>query len=57
MEFHHLLKTIPGGMPKHGKTRSVKVEIDGLPMCLIIIGSNKEEDLYKLLPEFWEEIN
>lgn len=30
VEFHHLLKAIPGGMPKHGETRSVKVVIDGV---------------------------
>lgn len=30
MEFHHLLKAMPGGIPKHGKTRSVKVLIDGV---------------------------
>lgn len=30
VEFHHLLKTIPGGMPKHGETRNVKVMIDGV---------------------------
>lgn len=30
VEFHHLLKAMPGGMPKHGETRSVKVLIDGV---------------------------
>lgn len=30
VEFHHLLKAMPGGMPKHGETRSVKVLIDGI---------------------------
>lgn len=30
MEFHHLLKAMPGGIPKHGKIRSVKVLIDGV---------------------------
>ena len=30
VEFHHLLKAMPGGMPKHGDTRSVKVLIDGM---------------------------
>lgn len=28
VEFHHLLKAMPGGMPQHGETRSVKVVID-----------------------------
>lgn len=27
--LHHLLKTMPGGIPHHGETRSVKVVIDG----------------------------
>ena len=30
VEFHNLLKAMPGGMPKHGETRSVKVLIDGV---------------------------
>lgn len=30
VEFHYLLKAMPGGMPKHGETRSVKVLIDGV---------------------------
>lgn len=30
VEFHHLLKTMPGGMPKHGETQNVKVVIDGV---------------------------
>jgi hypothetical protein len=30
VEFHHLLKAMPGGMPKHGETRNVKVVIDGM---------------------------
>lgn len=30
VEFHHLLKAMPGGMPKHGETRNVKVVIDGV---------------------------
>lgn len=28
--FHHLLKTMPGRIPHHGETRSVKVVIDGV---------------------------
>ena len=28
VEFHHLLKAMPGGMPQHGETRNVKVVID-----------------------------
>lgn len=28
MEFHHLLKAMPNGMPQHWETRSVKVLID-----------------------------
>lgn len=30
VEFHHLLKAMPGGMPQHGETRSIKVLIDGV---------------------------
>ena len=30
VEFHHLLKAMPGGMPKHGETRNLKVVIDGV---------------------------
>lgn len=30
VEFHHLLKAMPGGMPQHGETRNVKVMIDGV---------------------------
>ena len=30
VEFHHLLKAMPGGMPKHRETRSVKLLIDGI---------------------------
>lgn len=30
VEFHHLLKAMPGGMPLHGETRNVKVVIDGV---------------------------
>lgn len=30
VEFHHLLKAMPGGMPQHGETRNVKVVIDGV---------------------------
>ena len=29
VEFHHLLKVMPGGMPQHGETRNVKIIIDG----------------------------
>ena len=29
VEFHHLLKMIPGGMPQYGETRNVKIVIDG----------------------------
>lgn len=28
VEFHHLLKAMPGGMPQHGDTRNVKMKID-----------------------------
>ena len=28
--FHHLLKTMPGGISHHGETRSVKGVIDGV---------------------------
>lgn len=30
VEFHHLLKMMPGGMPQHGETHNVKVLIDGV---------------------------
>ena len=30
VEFHHLLKAMPGGMLQHGETRNVKVVIDGV---------------------------
>lgn len=30
VEFHHLLKAMPGGMPLYGETRNVKVVIDGV---------------------------
>ena len=30
VEFHHLLKAMPGGMPQHGETRNVQVVIDGV---------------------------
>jgi hypothetical protein len=30
VEFHHLLKVMPGGMPQHGETRNVKIVIDGV---------------------------
>lgn len=30
VEFHHLLKAMPEGMPQHGETRNVKVVIDGV---------------------------
>ena len=30
VEFHHLLKAMPGGMPQHGETRNVKVVIEGV---------------------------
>lgn len=30
VEFHHLLKVMPEGMPRHGETRNVKVVIDGV---------------------------
>ena len=30
VEFHHLLKAMSSGMPKHGETRNVKVVIDGV---------------------------
>ena len=30
VEFHHLLKAMPSGMPKHGETRNEKVVIDGV---------------------------
>lgn len=29
VEFHHLLKAMPGGMPQHGETRNIKVMIEG----------------------------
>ncbi len=28
--FHHILKAMPGGMPKHEETRNIKVIIDGV---------------------------
>lgn len=28
VEFHHLLKAMPGGMPKYGETRNIKIIID-----------------------------
>ena len=30
VEFHHLLKAMPGGMHQDGETRNVKVMIDGV---------------------------
>lgn len=30
VEFHHLLKTIHGGMPQHGETRNIKIVINGV---------------------------
>lgn len=30
VEFHHLLRVMPGGMPQHGETRNVKIIIDGV---------------------------
>ena len=30
VEFHHLLKAMPSGMPKQGETRNVKVVMDGV---------------------------
>ena len=30
VEFHHLLKVMPGGMLQHGETRNVKIIIDGV---------------------------
>jgi predicted HNH restriction endonuclease len=30
VEYHYLLKMIPGGMPGHGETRNIKVIIDGV---------------------------
>jgi len=30
VEFHHLLKLMPGGMPTHGETREIKILIDGV---------------------------
>ena len=30
VEFHHLLKVMPGGMLQHGETRNVKILIDGV---------------------------
>ena len=30
VEYHYLLKGMPGGMPIHGETRNIKVIIDGV---------------------------
>lgn len=30
VEFHKLLKAMPGGMPEHGETRNIKLVIDGI---------------------------
>lgn len=30
VEYHYLLKGMPGGMPRHGETRNIKVIIDGV---------------------------
>ena len=30
VEFHHLLKMMPNGMPHHGETRNIKIVIDGV---------------------------
>ena len=30
VEFHHLLKAMPGGMPKYGEVRCLKLLIDGV---------------------------
>ncbi len=30
VEFHHLLKMMPNGIPHHGETRNIKVVIDGV---------------------------
>lgn len=29
VEFHSILKAMPGGMPEHGETRNIKIMIDG----------------------------
>ena len=29
VEFHDLLKAMPGGMPRHGESRDIKLLIDG----------------------------
>ena len=33
------------------------VLLDSLMFLIVHIGNTKDEDLYKLLPEFWEDIN
>ena len=30
VEFHNLMSAIPGGMPRHGETRNIKILIDGV---------------------------
>ena len=42
VEFHPLLELMPGGMPYHGETRSIKILIDGLEYDALL--KNQEFD-------------
>ena len=68
VEFHHLLKAMPGGMPQHGETRNVKVLIDGVGYDAQLKNQNfdrtkydghadviqREFDVRKVLKKLWE---
>jgi len=47
VEFHHLLKVMPGGMPQHGETRNVKIVIDGIGYDAQLKNQGFDRDKYE----------
>lgn len=47
VEFHSVLQAMPGGMPAHGETRSIKILIDGVEYDAFLKNQGFDRDKYE----------
>ncbi len=47
VEFHSVLQAMPGGMPTHGETRSIKIMIDGVEYDAFLKNQGFDRDKYE----------
>lgn len=45
--YHHLLEAMPGGIPKHGETRDIKILIDGKEFCAQLKNQGFDQDRFE----------